>query len=386
MLTTLGDLRLNDLVDIAIVAMLFWLGIAWFRHSRARLALLGLSALGVLFLVARALELRLTTWLLQGFFAVAALMLIVVFQDDLRRLFEGIAVWGLGRGAPHPPPDVERVLVRVSFRLAQAKIGALIVLPGREPLERHLEGGMYLDGRLSEALLLSLFDPGSLGHDGAVIVRANKVVRFGVHLPLSTDWDRIGQGGTRHAAALGLAERSDAYCLVVSEERGEVSVAHAGEIGRVATPERLALDLRGFIERSTRSATPDGVGELFARASVHWREGVLALGVAAGLWYVAIPGAAIETASLPVPVVVENMPEGYHLVKVEPERVQVRFEGRRRDLYLAGSSDVSIEIDALLAQLGRRTFTLSLDQVRSPESIRPVGIALEKVRLSFKMD
>lgn len=274
--------------------------------------------------------------------------------------------------------------MRVTFRLAQAKIGALMVLPGREPLDRHLEGGQYLDGRPSEALLLSLFDSGSPGHDGAVIVTANKVVRFGVHLPLSTDWDRLGQGGTRHAAALGLAERSDAYCLVVSEERGEVSVAHAGELSRIATPEQLATDLHGFIERSTRRSRPDGMGELFSRVRARWREGVLALGIAAGLWSIVIPGATIEKRSLHVPVVVQNMPEGYELESVEPESVQVEFEGRRRDLYLVGGQDVGVEIDALLAQLGRRTFAVSLDQVRSPESIRAVRLAPTKVRLSFK--
>ena len=181
---TLGELRAGDLLDILLVATLIWLVISWFRTSRARLALVGLAALAVLFGLAQGLNLQLTTLVLQGFFAVIAVMLVVVFQDDLRRLFEGIAVWGLRRGAPHPPPDVVQSLVGVMMQLAQNRIGALLVLPGREPLERHVDGGIHLDGRLSEPLLLSLFDPASSGHDGAIVVRANKVVRFGAHLPL----------------------------------------------------------------------------------------------------------------------------------------------------------------------------------------------------------
>ena len=162
----LAELRLADLIDILIVASLIWFVIAWFRTSQARLALMGLAALGVLFGLARGLDLQLTTSLLQGFFAVLAVMLVVVFQEDLRRLFEAIAVWGLRRGAPHPPPDVERALVRSLFQLAQGRVGALVILPGREPLDRHLDGGVHLDGRLSEQLILSLFDPQTPGHDG----------------------------------------------------------------------------------------------------------------------------------------------------------------------------------------------------------------------------
>ncbi len=380
----LAELRLTDLIDILIVASLIWFVIAWFRTSQARLALMGLAALGVLFGLARGLDLQLTTSLLQGFFAVLAVMLVVVFQEDLRRLFEAIAVWGLRRGAPHPPPDVERALVRSLFHLAQGKVGALVILPGREPLDRHLNGGVHLDGRLSEQLILSLFDPQTPGHDGGVLVHSNRVSRFGVHLPLSTDWDRLGAGGTRHAAALGLAERCDAMCLVVSEERGEVSIAQGGEIHGVSSPEELALALQRFIGRSTRPSGPTGMEDLFGRLRRGWREGVVALGLASSIWYVAVPGGAVETIERRVSVRVENLPEGFELVSVEPADVAIRLEGPRRDLYMAGSDDLFVRVDALLVQLGRRTFTLGLDQIQSPEGIHALSVEPDKVRLSVK--
>lgn len=383
-LPLLAELRLTDLIDILIVASLIWFVIAWFRTSQARLALMGLAALGVLFGLARGLELQLTTSLLQGFFAVLAVMLVVVFQEDLRRLFEGIAVWGLRRGAPHPPPDVERALVRALFQLAQAKVGALVILPGREPLDRHLDGGIHLDGRLSEQLILSLFDPQTPGHDGGVLVHGTRVSRFGVHLPLSTDWDRLGGGGTRHAAALGLAERCDAMCLVVSEERGEVSIAQDGEIQGVATAEDLALALKRFIGHSTRSAGPSGLEDLVGRLRSGWREGLVALGLATSIWYVAVPGGAVETMERRVPVKVENLPEGFELVAVEPADVAIRLEGPRRDLYMAGSDDLFVRVDALLVQLGRRTFALELDQIESPEGIHALSVEPAKVKISVK--
>ena len=381
---TLGEMRLVDLLDILFVATLIWLAIAWFRNSRARLALLGLAALAALFGLAQALQLQLTTLVLQGFFAVVAIMLVVVFQDDLRRLFEGIAVWGLRRNAPKPPPDVEDSLVSAMMKLAEDRVGALVVLPGREPLGRHLEGGMHLDGRFSEPLLLSLFDAASPGHDGAILVRANKIIRFGAHLPLSNDRTQLGPHvGTRHAAALGLAERSDALCLVVSEERGEISVARGGEIKTVESAEALRAEIDGFVARFARTTVTRSA---LSRIRGSWREALLALGLAIGLWYVAIPGGALETVDRRVPIVVENLPEGYRLVSVSPSDVAVRFEGRRRDLYLASATDLAVEVDALLVQLGRRTFSLSLDQVRSPEEVRPVSIEPARIKLSVMQD
>mgnify|MGYP001353554060 CR=1 FL=1 len=381
---TWGEMRLVDLLDILFVATLIWLAIAWFRNSRARLALLGLAALAVLFGLAQALQLQLTTLVLQGFFAVVAVMLVVVFQDDLRRLFEGIAVWGLRRNAPQPPPDVEDSLVEAMMKLAEGRVGALVVLPGREPLERHLEGGLHLDGRFSEPLLMSLFDSASPGHDGAIIIRANKIIRFGAHLPLSNDQTQLGPHvGTRHAAALGLAERSDALCLVVSEERGEISVAIGGEIKTVESAEALRAEIQRFVARVTR---PPMARSGWRRIGGSWREALVAVALATGLWYIAIPGGALETVDRRVPIVVENLPDGYRLVSVSPSDVAVRFEGRRRDLYLASATELAVEVDALLVQLGRRTFSLSLDQVRSPDQVRPVSIEPARVKLSIMQD
>jgi DNA integrity scanning protein DisA with diadenylate cyclase activity len=155
------ELQLTDVVDMLLVATFLWAAVAWLRKTRARLALLGILFLALVYLVARGFELQLTAWILQGFFAVSVIVVVVVFQEDLRRFFEQIAVWGLGRRPAAAPPDLVDLLVRAVARLASGRRGALLVLPGREPLDRHVEGGISLQGKLSEALLLSLFDPNS---------------------------------------------------------------------------------------------------------------------------------------------------------------------------------------------------------------------------------
>jgi uncharacterized protein (TIGR00159 family) len=378
----LAELELSDAVDMAIVAGLLWVGIAWLRNSRARLALVGLAALGALYLSARGFDLRLTTWLLQGFFAVGALVLVVVFQDDLRRLFERIAVWGLRRGTPRPTRRAQDVLVRACFSLAREKVGALIVLPGKEPLTRHMEGGVALDGQLSDELLASLFDSGSDGHDGAVVVHGDRVTRFACHLPLSTDWSTLAGGGTRHAAALGLSERSDALCLVVSEERGQVSIAFEGELRSVHGPDELMKVLRGFLAEGRRPKAERGVWGRVRRVGRRWREGLVATVAAFVLWSVAIPGADVGLVTREVPIRVGNLPDGYLVEGVDPPVVEVQLEGKRRDLVLASADAVAVEVDAWLVQLGRRTFHVGAEQVVHPEDVRVVGVRPSKIKLS----
>src|SRR5262245_61499103 len=234
------DLRIRDALDVLIVAAIVFAGIVWLRRSRARFAALGIAFTALLYLIVSRLEFQLTAWILQGFLAIVVFVTVIVFQEDLRRLFERIAMLGLGRRSPAPPPDAVDAIARSLARLAARRTGALVVLPGREPLDRHLEGGVELDGRVSEPLIQSLFDTSSPGHDGALVVRGDRIERFAVHLPLSTDREQLDGVGTRHAAALGLAERCDALCIVVSEERGAISVARDGEL-RV---------LRGSEERS----------------------------------------------------------------------------------------------------------------------------------------
>ncbi|UCE85770.1 MAG: hypothetical protein JSU66_15810 [Deltaproteobacteria bacterium] len=132
-------MRLTDVLDVSLVALILWAGIVWLRHTRARLALIGVMIVAAVYLAARRLDLELTAWILQGFFAVLVLILVVVFQDDLRRLFEQLAVWGLRRKPPATPLGVIDTLARAVARLAETRTGGLIVIPGREPLERHVE-------------------------------------------------------------------------------------------------------------------------------------------------------------------------------------------------------------------------------------------------------
>jgi uncharacterized protein (TIGR00159 family) len=368
-------IRWLDLVDIALVAGFCWLAIRYFRRTPARAALAGLALLATVYLAARGFELRLTAALLQGFFAVVVLVLVVVFQEDLRRVFEQIGTWRPGKSKLPANTETPDLLARTVARLAANRTGALIVLPGKEPLERHVEGGVALNGRVSEPLLLSIFDTSSPGHDGAVLLRGRNVERFALHLPLSADHAKIGPGGTRHAAALGLSERCDATCIVVSEERGTISVARDGAMRTLPRSEDLVAELR--------SAFPDVVDD-----RPWWRgraglDAALAVGFAAVLWTVFVPGSDESESTVIAGIEVLNLPDDLQFDSVEPTSVEVTVSGLRRDVLLAERNAVIVQVDAYLARMGRRTFEISADNVRIPDSLAVVRVEPDKVRLSL---
>lgn len=384
MIELLNEVRFAPLIDVLIVTVMLWVALTWMKNTRARLAIPGIALLGVLYLLAQRLNLQITTWIFQGFFAVFVLIIVVVFQEDLRRLFESITVWSFRREAPSPSQMVLDLIVRISARFAQERVGALLILPGRSPLERHLQGGTFLDGRVSEELLQSIFDTRTPGHDGAVLLSGDRVERFGIHLPLSTDWNAIGKGGTRHAAALGLAERSDALCIAISEERGSISIGLNGKLTELPQAETLHREVANFLNDARPHSARKKAKALHHRIISKWREGILAACLASAIWFVSIPGMSEMEMERNIIVIADNLPAGYSLVSIEPESITVTFQGRRRDFLLAGSNQFEIHIDALLVQLGRRTFQITPELVTHPDSLQFVSANPSKVLLDIK--
>ncbi len=370
-------------VDITLVAIALFAVIGWLKRARAGLAVVGALLLGAVYLAAREFQLELTAWAFQGLFAVFVIVLIVVLQNDLRRLFERVAILGVrSAGGGRTSSAGVDALCEIAFELAGRRCGALIVLPGRDPLERHADGGVRLDGKLSRPLMLSLFDPGSIGHDGAVIVDGGLVTQFAVHLPLSANFREIQSRGTRHSAAVGLSELTDALCVAVSEERGEVSVARAGRLEIVESIDHLKTRLRRFLEeRDPGGSRPSRV---IASVRKNWADAALAVVLALGLWQLFASGAVAGQRTVSVPVLVDNIDPRYEVEAVDPARVDVQLSGLRRDLFLLDPTAIEVRLDAALVASGRRTFRLSSDSVRHPPDITVRGLTPDDVVLSVR--
>ncbi|MEZ6079161.1 MAG: diadenylate cyclase [Pirellulaceae bacterium] len=197
------SVRLADVLDVGVVAVLIYAAICWLRQRASQSLGFLLVSLGALYALARELEMYMTTVMFQVGFLAGLIAIVVIFQQDMRREIERLSAWKWGRGATakEPAQEVVNILVEAIVSLAELRVGALIVLPGKEPLGRHTRGGVMVDARLSFELIRSIFDTQSPGHDGAVIVDGNRIAQLGVHLPLSSNLFKIGPGGTRHAAA-----------------------------------------------------------------------------------------------------------------------------------------------------------------------------------------
>jgi diadenylate cyclase len=379
----LNNFGMIDALDIVFVSVALYVGIVALRSARAGPALGGVGILVAAYLGARQLGMQLTAWLFQGFFAVLVIVLVVIFQSELRRLFERIAVVGLRRGrADEPHPQTADALVRSAIELARNRAGALIVVCGRDPVERYVEGGVLLGGRVSDALLLSLFEKHSPGHDGAVIIEGDRVARFGAQLPLSNDFAQLRRRGTRHSAALGLAERTDAVCLVVSEERGQISIAREGVLRSLEKPEDVAVELPPLLRlREPRS----GRRELVWRAlRERWVEKLVAVGLACFLWIAFVPGAQVDEVSYDLPIAVDNLPAGYTLEKVDPPQLEVTLSGPRRRFILLDEKRLEVRLDGFLVEVGRRSFDVPDEAVVHPAGLKVTSVTPRRVKLSIR--
>lgn len=240
------NFSLRDGIDTLIVAFLVYVVLSLLRETRSVSVVSGVLTLCALYGIALIFDLQVTAAIFRLFFSTFLIILAVVFQRELRRLFSFFSFSGArGRLRPVKMESLD-IISGAVWRMARHKTGALIVLPGREPLDRLTEGGHVLDGTISEPLLLSIFDDHSPGHDGAVIVEQSQLKRFGVHLPLSDHLERLKGLGLRHRAALGMSERSDALIIVVSEEKGKVRLVRQGKFFVMASEEELNAQLRKF--------------------------------------------------------------------------------------------------------------------------------------------
>jgi diadenylate cyclase len=255
-------------------------------------------------------------------------------------------------------------IVSAAAMMSSNRIGALIVLRGKEPLERHVTGGVPLHGQVSEPLLLSLFDPTSPGHDGAVLIDGGVITRFAVHLPLSTHVKENARQGTRHTAALGLAERSDALVVVVSEERGTISVARAGSLEPLESLGELERRLTDFFRDVTPQQHVPWQKRLFAR---NLPEKALSLAIAIGAW-LAVFGYEGETAArtYSVPVVYSDIPEGWMIEEPKPHEVRVTVAAPSGAFQLLRPEDLSFRLDTGELRPGSQAVVLNEQSLSLP--------------------
>nr|WP_321464560.1 diadenylate cyclase CdaA [uncultured Desulfobulbus sp.] len=264
LLEALNPMRLTDILDILIVSFIIYRIMLLIRGTRAVQMLVGIALIIIIYYLSGKFELQTLHWLLKTFLGSILVVLVILFQTDIRR-----ALTQMGKTPFHAADkvgdrEVEEI-IRAATYMARRRIGALIVLERDNGLRDYLDSGHRLDARLKAELLVAIFLPSSPMHDGGVIISKGKIHSSGCLLPLSRNPAIDKRYGTRHRAALGLSEETDAIVIVVSEETQEISLVREGQITAfhdekilsaaltelITTPKRQPL-LSRFFSRNKR--------------------------------------------------------------------------------------------------------------------------------------
>lgn len=316
-------IRWQDVADIIIMSFLAYQLYSWFKHTRAMQVLLGLTFLVGVYFVTKNLGLFMTSWILQELGTVIFVLIIVIFQAEIRQALYRFSLLRnlIGRQEGGGELDLAD-LSRTIFGLARERTGAIIAFQRQEALDDYLLHGVRIDGLPSGQLIGSIFRNGTPLHDGAVVIKEGRITQASCHLPLSTKTELPRRFGTRHRAGIGLSERSDAAVVIISEERGEVALALGGEIETTATADELAARLQGLLYPQKQEKARPSTRQFLFRNLVP--KLVTTLVVLVSWLVITTRQGGIFTVT--VPIKFHGLPSRAVLVKGVPEEVEVQLK------------------------------------------------------------
>jgi diadenylate cyclase len=368
------------MVDIlAIAAGLFFLYRTLLRLGTWRIVAGILVALFIFF-IASVLNLKGLEWIFGNFSQVALIALIVIFQPELRKIFERAA--SLRRSEIRDVgSEVSHIIVDSLIKLAEQRRGAIVAFPGKEPIQEWLSGGYKLDAKPSVPLIMSIFDPNSPGHDGALIVEKGKFTRFGVRLPVSQSSKLPEELGTRHHAAMGLAERSDALAIAVSEERGKISVFNNG-IYKQENDRKKLVDTIVLHWKKTASLPLD-----LLEGKARWllfSQMMISLVLAAFFWStLIIAQSEILERIITVPVGYTASPPNLILVGDRQKEVRLYLAGPKSELESINPAQLSAKIDLSKTEAGKQTFPITAENIKLPADVKLLEVIPSSIELTL---
>lgn len=378
--TFLTSIRWQDIVDIVLNSYILFRLYVLFRGTNVLRVIAGLVLLWVFQRTAAGLGLIVTSWAMQGIIAGGALIVIIVFRNEIRNVLQAKNLRAILWGFPHKSArmPIDSILEGV-YDLARSHIGALIVLPGKEDIDENLQGGVRWQGLVSREMLLSIFWNGNPVHDGAAVVVGDRVRRVGSILPLSQRDDLPQYFGTRHRAALGLTEQTDAMVIVVSEERGQVVVSKDGNLSLIKNNLELKEMLRQHLGVA---AEPDDVRkresiELGSAAAVC----VLCMAV---VWFSFARGMETLT-SLEVPVEYINRDSRMQILFASENTVRLHLSGSGALISSLRPDQVRVTLDLSHAVNGENNFTITSDNIVIPPGVRLNRIEPSEIKVALDL-
>lgn len=366
-------LRWQDVVDILFVSYLLFRFYVIFKGTHVLRVLIAIAFLFFLQRIAALLGLVVTSWTIQGITAASALIIIVLFTREIRSVFQtkniGLLLWGITFKQKETPCEI---IADVVYEFAKEKLGALIVVPGKEDIRGVIQRSIRWDGRLSREMLHTIFEKNSPVHDGAVIVQGDRITEVSVILPLSVNPSLPSYFGTRHRAAVGLTEVTDALVIVVSEERGMVSVSKGGEIIPVPQKDILIQMLRKHL--GIESPEKEMSKKLRLELGL---VGLACLLLITGTWLSFTKG--YDTIiSYNVPIEYTNRPSHLEIIETNVSSVKIEIVGPAPVLKAIKPDQISVRLDLANGVPGKNVYTITKDVI-----VLPPGAQLSKVSPQF---
>ncbi len=360
----ISSLRWQDIVDISLVSYILLRFYVLFRGTNAFRVLIGMILLWFFQQVAVSMGLIVTSWVVQGVVAVGAIIIIVIFRNEIRSVLQArnlkSILWGF---SSKTVTTTIEIIVESIYEMGLHRTGALLVFPGKDDLEEEVQRGIPWKGVVSKEMIMSIFWPGNPVHDGATIFEGNQIKEVGAILPLSHRDDLPSYYGTRHRAALGLAESSDALVIVVSEERGEALVAKNSELKEVKQKRRLKRYLQEHMGVATKKQ-PFMRKETFETAMA----ALLSIIFVAGVWFnVTRGGETLRTLDISINFM--NLDPGMEILDRSVNAVSLDLSGSSALTKSINTAQVDVRLDLGKAVPGKNSFTITSDNISLPPGI-----------------
>lgn len=360
--------RWQDALDILLNSYILFRLYVLFRGTNVIRVLLVICALWIASQAAVPLGLIITNWAMQGVITVVALIIIIVFRNEISSVLQTndlkSFLWGIPRYQFHTPLNI---IAEGVYELAEKKIGALIVLPLRQGLDSILQGGIPLKGKLSQEMLVSIFWPGNPVHDGAAVIQGDQIISTGVILPLSKKEELPSFFGTRHRAAAGLTELTDALVIVVSEERGKVSLFKGNQTYNIQN--RFALE-----KLLQKHAGHESAEKGFRHQPIELvTAALISLFCITGIWLSFSKG--METlATYEIPVEFMNPDQKMEIISSSASNVKLLISGARPLIKSIKPEQINIKLNLSQSVVGINKLTITRKNI-----LLPPGIRLKKI-------
>ena len=365
----------RNAIDFGSLAIAFYLLLRWSRGARALRLGIAIVGLRVTAFLTSQLDLPITSSLLEAASTVALLALVLIFQPELRRALMRLDIAGRARSSA--TGSAAAAVTTAAWTLGRARCGALIVMERQDAIAELVSPGVTLNAFVSADLLVAIFQKGSPVHDGAVLLDGETVRQAGAILPLTQRTSVPHEYGTRHRAGMGLADRSDALVVVVSEERGEVTVMSAGDIRPIKSEHELLNVLAvGLHDQQTAV-------RFRALRPANFRLLTAALGLAIAVWSAAFlfPGRSVRVQT--VPLEFTDVPAGLTVAEQSTDVVQVWFRGTDFVFQTAGLQRVVARCDLGSAHAGTNVLPLTGSILDMPFGLHVEGITPKQVSVKL---